>query len=186
MARIPLISPDSDLAAVQRRVVDSLLGRRGKIPGPYRLSLHCPELTEVWHPLGEALRLKSRFELRISELGILLAARAWDCNYVYHSHGKIAIGAGISPEAVEAMRLGRRPVFVNEDEAAAYDFCMELHDNHKVSDATYARALEVFGVPGVVELGALFGYYSMVSMTMLAHEMDVPADAKPLETRQPK
>lgn len=184
MARIPLVTQDGELTPAQQRVVDVILGRRGgRIPGPYRLSLHCPELTEVWHPLGEALRLKSRFPLRISEFGILLAARAWDCNYVFNAHGKIAIEAGLPEAVVEAMRQGKRPAFAQDDEAAAYDYCMELHDHHKVSQPTYDRALAAFGVPGVVELTALFGYYSMVSMTMLAHEMDVPAGAKPLLPR---
>jgi len=33
-------------------------------------------------------------------------------------------------------------------------------------------------VPGVVELTALFGYYTMVSMTILAHEMPLQDGAK--------
>ena len=38
-------------------------------------------------------------------------------------------------------------------------------------------ALELFGVQGVVEVTALMGYYSMVAMTLLAHDMPVAADA---------
>ena len=36
----------------------------------------------------------------------------------------------------------------------------------------------------VVELTALFGYDTMVSMTMLAHDMEVPADARQLKPRK--
>lgn len=179
MARIPLITETSDLTPEQRRVVDGILGRRGgRIPGPFRLSLHCPAITEVWHPLGETLRLKSGFPLRLSELTILTAARSWDCDYVFNAHASIALEGGLSRKVVEALQENARPAFELADEAAIYDYCMELARRRAVSDAAYARALELFGAPGVVELTALFGYYSMVAMTIVAHEMPVPGDAK--------
>jgi 4-carboxymuconolactone decarboxylase len=179
MPRIPLISPESDLSPEQRRVVDAILGKRGgKIPGPFRLSLHCPAVTEVWHPLGETLRLKSSFPLRLSELGILMAARCMDCDYVFNAHAAIALEGGLPQAVVEALQADSRPAFAKPDEEAIYDYCRELHERHAVSDKTYARALELFGAPGVVELTALFGYYTMVSMTILAHQMPVPGDAR--------
>ena len=54
MPRIPLLSTDSEFTPEQKRVVEGILGKRGgRIPGPFRFSLHCPALTEVWHPLGK-------------------------------------------------------------------------------------------------------------------------------------
>jgi len=160
-------------------VVDAILGKRGgRIPGPFRLSLHCPAITEVWHPLGETLRLKSGFPLRHSELGILMAARCMDCDYVFNSHAPIALEAGLPRGVVEGLLKNARPVFASPEDEAIYDYCRELHEKHAVSDETYARARKLFGVPGVVELTALFGYYTMVSMTILAHQMPVPEDAK--------
>lgn len=180
MARIPLISENSNLSDEQRRVVGGILGRRGgRIPGPYRLSLHCPALTEVWHPLGETLRLKSNFPLRLSELGILVAARGWDCDYVFNAHIQHALKGGLSQSVIDAMATGRRPDFTKEDEAAVYDFGMELFRHKAISQPTYDRALAMFGVEGVVELSALIGYYAMVAMTLIAHEMPLPEGAKP-------
>jgi 4-carboxymuconolactone decarboxylase len=185
LARIPLISADGELTPEQRRVVDAILGRRGgRIPGPYRLSLHCPELTEAWHPLGETLRLKSKFPLRLTELVIVLAARAWDSAYIFNAHGKLALQGGITQDVIDALAEGKRPRFEQADEEAIYDYCMELFDRHAISDATYRRALEIFKAPGLVELTALFGYYTMVAMTLLAHDMPVPAEARVLAPRQ--
>jgi len=172
MARIPLITEKSDLTPEQRRVVDGILGRRGgRVPGPFRFSLHCPAITEAWHPLGEVLRLKSGFPLRLSEFVILMAARSMDCDYVFNAHAPIAIEAGLAQSVVDALAAGRRPAFNQPDEEAVHDFCSDLAESHKVSDKSYARAKELLGVAGVVELGALFGYYTMVAMTLLAHEM---------------
>lgn len=180
MARIPLISTQSKLSPAQRRVVDAILGKRGgRIPAPYRLSLHCPELTEVWHPLGETLRLKSSFPSRLSELAILIAARCWDCDYVFNAHTAHALKGGVSQAVIDAMAKGERPAFDRPDEAALYDYGMELFERHAISDGTYARALELFGVAGLVELTALIGYYGMVSMTLIAHDMSLPEGTRP-------
>lgn len=179
MARIPLIEADGDLTPEQSRVVQNLLGRRGgRIPGPFRLALHCPELTEAWHPLGEVLRLKSSFPLRLSEFAILITARAWDCDYVFNAHVPHALGDGLSQSVVDALARGDRPVFDKADEETLYDYCTHLFTNHAIGENTYTRARETFGTPRIVELTALIGYYGMVAMTLLAHEMPLPKDAQ--------
>ena len=176
MARIPVFNENSEFNPVQRRVVDGILGRRGgRIPGPYRLSLHAPEVTEVWHPLGEQLRLKSCFPLRLSEFAIIVTARCLDCDYVFNAHAKIATGEGLSQSIVDAMVKNERPTFGSDkngiEEAAIYDYGVELLRKHAISDASYSRAKDLFGIPAVVELGCLMGYYGMVAYTLLAHEM---------------
>jgi 4-carboxymuconolactone decarboxylase len=185
MPRIPLLSTDSEFTPEQSRVVQAILGKRGgRIPGPYRFSLHCPALTEVWHPLGETLRLKSSFPLRLSEFAILITAREWDCDYVFNAHTAHALKGGITQPVIDALARNERPIFRQIDEEALYDYCTELFEQHAVSDRSYARALKIFGVPGVVELTALIGYYGMVAMTVLAHEMPLPEGAKPLLTKR--
>ena len=179
MPRIPLIEADSDLNPAQERVVQGILGRRGgRIPGPYRLSLHCPELTEIWHPLGEMLRLKSNYPLRLSEFAILITARAWDCDYVFNAHVPHALEGGLEQSVVDALVRGDRPIFSKADEETLYDYCTQLFTNHAIGENTYARALETFGTARLVELTALIGYYGMVAMTLLAHEMPLQKDAQ--------
>jgi 4-carboxymuconolactone decarboxylase len=179
-ARIPLLDVDSDFNEQQTRVVNAILGRRGgRIPGPFRMTLHCPEITEAMHPLGETLRLKTTFPLRLSELAIIITARAWDCDYVFQAHAKIAIDNGLSHEIAASIARGERPSFLNEDEEALYDYCSELFQQHDISDATYARAQKLFATEKLVELTLLTGYYGMVSMTLLAHRMPLPAGVQP-------
>src|SRR5688572_19476174 len=150
MARIPIITPESDLNAEQKRVLEGLLGRRGgRIPGPYRFTLHNPEVTEYMHPFGELLRLRSSFPLRLSELAIIVTARMWDCDYIFQSHAPNGVKNGLPQSVVDALARGERPVFEQKDEEAVYDYLKELFEQHKVSDATHARAIELFGIPGV-------------------------------------
>ena len=180
MARIPIITPESDLDAEQKRVLEGLLGRRGgRIPGPYRFTLHCPQVTEVMHPFGEILRLRSTFPLRLSELVIITTARMWDCDYIFQAHVGNAVANGLSQSVADAIARNERPMFQKQDEEAIYDYLTELFENHEIDDETHARAVELFGVPGVVEMTALSGYYGMVAMTLLAHEMPLPEGVEP-------
>lgn len=186
-ARIPIITPESELNAEQKRVLEGLLGRRGgRIPGPYRFTLHCPEITELMHPFGELLRLRSSFPLNVSEMAICATARGWDSDYIFTSHSAGALKAGVELQVIEAMQRGERPAFKQKDEEAVYDFAIELVVNHKISDATYQRVLKMYDVPKAVELSSLIGYYSLVACTILAHDMPLPADARRLAPRKNK
>ena len=107
MPRIPIIKPESELDAEQKRVLEGLLGRRGgRIPGPYRFTLHAPAVTEYMHPFGELLRLRSTFPLRLSELAIIVTARMWDCDYVFHSHSPNGVKNGLPQSVVDALARG--------------------------------------------------------------------------------
>ena len=185
MPRIPLLSLDSPFDDEQKRVLEGLLGRRGgRIPGPYRFTMHCPKITELMHPFGEILRLQSSFPLRLSEFAIIITAREWDCDYVFNAHAGIARDNGLPQALIDAVARNERPNFEKEDEEAIYDYLTELFRNHAISDKAHARAKELFGVPGVVELTLLSGYYGMVSMTLLAHGMPLPEGAKPPLTKR--
>jgi 4-carboxymuconolactone decarboxylase len=64
-----------------------------------------------------------------------------------------------------------------DDEAAVYDFCVELHRNRNVSDTTYARALEQVGEQGIMDMVGLSGWYTLVSMTLNTARIPLPANA---------
>ena len=101
----------------------------------------------------------------------------WDCPYVWHSHAPHALKFGIPEAVVEAIRLQQSPPFQREDERAIHDYCHELNTKRTVSDATYQRALALFGAAGMVELTGLTGWYAMVVMSLNAHGFPLPAGA---------
>lgn len=179
MPRIPLF-PMAEMTAEQRRVYDAVAsGPRGKVEGPIRAALHRPDLADKWQQLGAALRYGTSLSPLLSELGILVTARAWDSQFEWYAHEPHALKAGLARNVVEAIRNGKTPSFDNDDEQAVYDYVTELQAMHHVSAPTYERALRIFDVIGVVELTALTGYYSMVAMTLNAHEIPLPEGAEP-------
>lgn len=179
MPRITLPSPDQ-MNAEQRRVHDKIVsGRRGKIQGPLRAALHNAELAERWSALGELLRYSTTLSPRLSELAILVTGRACQSPFEWYAHRVEAEKVGIEPHVIEALLAQHTPDNVSPDDAAVLRFADELNRLRSVSDATYADALARFGERGVVELTALVGYYTMVAMTLNAHEIPLPEGVAP-------
>jgi 4-carboxymuconolactone decarboxylase len=179
MARIPLF-PLEHMTQAQQRVYDAVLsGPRGIVVGPLRAALHQPELADKWQQLGEILRYRTSLPPRLSELAILVTARHWTSQLEWQQHAPAALKGGLAPEVIEAIREGDRPNFARPDEEAVYDYCVELHERRNVSEERYRRAHELLGTVGIVELTALVGYYTMVAMTLIAHEIPLPEGAAP-------
>lgn len=179
MARIPLPSPEN-MSPDQRRVYDAIVtGPRGRLVGPLRAALHRPELAEKWQQLGELLRYRTSLPPALSELAILVTA--WHCrsNVEWHIHEQMAVGAKLPQNTIDSIKAGSRPNSGDPDITAIYDYARELNEHCKVSEPTYQRALDRFGVNGIVELTALIGYYTMVAMTLNAHEIPLPEGAVP-------
>ena len=179
MARISLPSPES-MNPDQRRVHDKIVsGRRGKVQGPLRAALHNAELADRWQALGELLRYHTTLAPRQSELAILVTGRACRSPFEWYAHRLEAEKVGIDAQTIEAILAETMPPGLSDDDAAIVRFAAELNRFKSVSDATYADALARFGERTLVELTALVGYYTMVAMTLNAHEIPLPEGVQP-------
>ncbi len=179
MPRIPLVDPAS-MTPEQRRVYDAVVaGPRGELRGPLRAALHRPDLADKWHQFGELLRFRTSLPPRLSELAILVTARACNCQVEWYIHEMMARKAGLAGAVIDDLRVGRRPSALDADERAIYDYADALNRTKHVPEAIYRGALERWDVVGVVELTALIGYYTMVAMTLNAHEIPLPDGAVP-------
>lgn len=155
------------LTEEQRAAAQALIdGPRKGVYGPFVPLLRAPALLDRVAQLGEALRFNGTLEARIRELVIATAAAEVGNQFEWVMHEPLARAAGVSAEALEAIRVGARPEDLQGDEQVAFDFTAELLRRNGVCDATYARAVEKFGEAGVVELSTLIGYFVMVSWVM--------------------
>jgi len=179
LPRIPLFSPDT-MTDDQRRVYENIIsGPRKTLVGPLRAALHNPELADRWQLLGELLRFRTSLSARVSELAIVVTARRWNSQVEWYIHSQAARKAGLSDAALEAIREARSPQLDSPGETAIYEFSRQLLEFGCVSDETYAEVQQELGVTGIVELAAVIGYYTMVSMTLNAHEVPLPDAAEP-------
>ena len=83
-----------------------------------------------------------------------------------------AIEYGVAPSVLDEMLAGRRPGRWPEDELV-YDLCQTMHETHALPRPLYDRGVAAFGERGVAELMAVIGYYTLVSMTLNAFEVQV-------------
>lgn len=109
------------------------------------------------------------------EFAILITVRYWGARYAWNSHCPNALKAGLSPEVAAGLARGERPSGMKDDEAAAYQFCTELHHNKQVSDAAFDAALKQLGEQGVVDLMGVSGYYTLISMALKVNQTPLPA-----------
>jgi len=164
--RLPMPSAEQ-LSAEQRAAAQALIdGPRKGVYGPFLPLLRSPVLLERVASVGEYLRFQSVLEPRIRELATCAAARHVGNQFEWVMHAPLAIAAGVSAEAIEALRQGARPRSLAADEQDALDFAQELLTTHGVSDIGYRAALARWGEQGVVELATLIGYFAMVSWLM--------------------
>ncbi len=178
--RLPTISPDA-YTPEQKQAAEAFAQARGKPPfGPFEPLMHSPEVMTLARSMGDYLRFKPKIGTTLSELVILMTARRWTQDYEWYVHAPIAEKAGIAPDIVAAIRDGRRPQKMSDDETIVYDFTAELQDTKRVSDATFARAEARFGRAAIVDLAAISGYYTLLAMELNAARYAIPADGTPL------
>ena len=89
--------------------------------------LRSPEVMLRAKAMGDYLRFRNVLPKRVSEMVILITAREWTQQYEWAYHYGFALEAGLAKSIIEAIAEGRRPEDMAEDEAAAYDFSIELH-----------------------------------------------------------
>ena len=168
--RLPLPAAEA-MTGAQRAAVRTLIdGPRKGVFGPFLPLMQSPVLLERVGSLGEYLRFESRLEARVRELVTCAVARHVGNQFEWVVHAPAAIKAGVSAEAIEALRLGRRAAPLADDEQIALDLALELLQHHGISEPTYAAAKACLGQQAVVELSALIGYFAMVCWIMnVAH-----------------
>jgi 4-carboxymuconolactone decarboxylase len=150
--------------------------------GPFNAWMRSPDLGNRLQNVGEYIRYRTSLPPRLNEFAILITAREWTSQYEWYAHHPLAMKAGLDAKVADELALGKRPSAMSDDEAAVYEFCIQLHRTRNVDDATFNRALAMFGERGVVDLIGVSGYYTAVSMTLnVAHVMPPEGTALPLK-----
>lgn len=157
----------------QREVAGRIAaGPRGAVRGPLAVWLRRPVLADRAQALGEYCRYGSSLPAALSELAILVTARAWGSEYEWFAHKGHALAAGVASEVVEAIRTGAAVVVGDPAGQAVVDVAQAVNRDRRVDEALYARAVRVLGEGGMVDLVGVLGYYALISMTINVFEIE--------------
>ena len=170
----------AEMNPAQRRVHDQIVaGKRGRFGGPFQILIRAPEICEHAAKLGEHLRWGTSLPDRLSELAIITTARFWRAQYEWYAHAQLAEQAGVPAAAIEMIRTGGTPVFIEKDEALVYRVCNEIFRTQRLTDGSFAEAVHAFGEQGLVELIAIIGYYTLIGNTLNVFQVPLPEGETP-------
>ena len=176
MARIPTSSRDT-VPQDQTAAFDEYVAQRGSIPdtGPLSVMLHVPELIKRGEHLRAYLRGdESSLPANIRELGMLVAAREMDCQFIWNAHAAMGRQSGLSDDLVNNLRDRKELSGLSPAESAVINYGREFFRTHKVSDNAFNDAMTQFGTRGLVELTTLMGYYACLAFNINAFEVGLP------------
>ena len=154
--------------------------------GPNNSMLRSPVMGMRLFQLIDYLRFNTSVPRRLNEFVILIQARLWTSQVEWKAHEGLALKAGLSQSVIDDLKAGKRPKAMQPDEAAIYDFSMELSNKHEVSDFTYKRVRDIFTEQQVVDLEAVNGTYVTLAMMLNAAQDGLPAGTPPVLPPLPK
>lgn len=107
---------------------------------------------------------------------MLIAAREFDCQYIWNAHAPAARAAGLSDSLIDALRDGDELPDVPHDEAVVIKYGQEFYQSHRVSPGTFQEAMEVFGTQTLAELTTTMGAYAMLAFSIISFDVPLPSE----------
>jgi 4-carboxymuconolactone decarboxylase len=172
--------PFDRMTADQKKAYDFTVKERGQVPGPYKIWLQNPKLMEVMVPLGVYFQRHSSLSKSEIEVATNLTNARWLAAYSNYEHEMIAESAGgLPPGKVQALIAGLPTSFEDPRQQVVYEVTSALVAPRVIPTGLYQRAVTLLGDAGLTDLTVLIGYFTCVSLTLMAY--DVPSNAIGLE-----
>jgi 4-carboxymuconolactone decarboxylase len=122
------------------------------------------------------------------ELAAITAAREKDSLYVWAAQEGNARRAGISEATIAAVRERRDAKALSPGEAAIVTYVQQLMRHNRVDQPSFDALKDEYGVPWLVELTTMAGYFGMLAGVVNAFEVPTPegGDALPVSLDGPQ
>ena len=173
-------TPVDKMPADMRDAYDFTMKLRGLVPGPHKIWLSNPTLSKTIVPTGKYYQKESTLQKAEIEIVTNVINGRWLAAYSNYEHEKIAEEQGhLPPQKVEALIAGLPTSFDDPRQQIVYELASALAQPRVVPRGMYWRAKELLGDDGIVDVTVLMGWFTMVSLTLMA--FDVPSDAVGLD-----
>jgi len=155
------------------KIVAGLQGPGGvwlRLPGVGR---HINEATRI-------LRSEIGLDPRLTELAILAAAREMDSQFQWTMHEPVARKEGLSEKIIDVVKHRKPVADMPETESVIIELVREALGAKKVSSQTYARAMNVFGENGLLNLATLMANYALTAIVLCVVDQQLHDGQTPL------
>ena len=172
--------PVDQMAPDMKGAYDFTMKLRGLVPGPHKIWLANPMLSKTIVPTGYYYQKESSLTKAEIEIATNVINARWRAAYSNYEHEKIAEHDGhLNPEKVEALIAGLPTSFDDARQQVVYELATTLAAQRVVPTGLFHRAQKLVGDKGIVDVTVLMGWFTMVSLTLLA--FDVPSNAVGLD-----
>lgn len=162
----------SRLEPIERREWDE------NTPNILRSVAHHPKLLEPFLAFSATLA-RGALPRRASEMLALRAA--WNCRSAFEwgHHVHYARAAGLDDDAIARIAKGPTAGWEKNDRTLL-EAADELHEQHRLSERTWARLADAWTNEQLVEIPFVVGHYTMLSMVCGALDVELEKGLPPL------
>jgi len=187
LARLPYVTRQ-DLGEAGQKLAD-IFARNGKpsdpITGPLAFASYNVPVANALLDLHDGAVGKGSLTPHVRELAILIACRETNFNLEWNGHEQAALKAGVDPKVIEIVRNGGALSGVDDADAAVIRFGRELLGDRKMSSGTFAKAAQLYGKNGAMDLVAVMSTYAVSGFYAIAVDEHMPP-GKPMLPPLPK
>ena len=181
-ARLPYLQR-KDMDERGQKIYETLPGRsaEGVLRGPLAFAAYNPAVAQALHELHDAAVQEGKLDAHVRELAILVACRETNYSLEWNAHEPSALKAGVDPKVIDAVRHNRALAGIDDKDALVIRFGRQMLRDRKMDAATFAKAVELFGRRGAMDMVAVMSTYAVSGLFAIAVDEHMPAGRPELE-----
>jgi len=180
--RLPLIKRE-ELDEAGKKLYDIVTAETNPVPGlhaPPGIWLYSPRLDEHIRKETQYLRREAALGPRLFELAVLATAREVDQQFAWTAHEIAGRKAGLEQSIIDIVKYRKPVTGLSEKDAAIILLGREAVGKRKVGSDTFARALQLFGREGLVDLVWVMAKYASIAVLLDIFDQQLYPGWKPL------
>lgn len=160
------------------RLKEELRKRTGPDRGNvWKMMMWSPTMAAPFTDFNDAVRYKLTISDELREIIILRVGRLCEAAYEVHHHSRIGREIGMSEELIAATAVGSSAAGLDATQKLALDMVDDLVKDKRLSDGTFAKAMDTFGPAVIMEIIMLAGCYVMACMFLKTYGIEIEKPA---------
>jgi 4-carboxymuconolactone decarboxylase len=181
-ARLPYLQR-KDMDERGQKIYDTLPGRspEGVLRGPLAFAAYNPAVARALHDLHDAAVQEGKLDAHVRELAILVACRETNYSLEWNAHEPSALKAGVDPKVIDTVRRNRALAGIDDRDALVIRFGRQILRDKTMDSATFAKAVELFGRRGAMDMVAVMSTYAVSGLFAIAVDEHMSAGRPDLD-----
>ena len=144
------------------------------VNGPLAFAAYNPAVATALLDLHDGAVTQGTLAADVRELAIMVACRETNYTFEWNAHERSALTAGVEASVIDVVRTDKALTGLSEQHATVIRFGRELLREHRMSSETFAKAKELFGERGTMDLVAVMMTYAVSGFYAIAVDEHPP------------